>query len=77
MIKVNSFDEALHYVNRLGFTVKPGFPGWIPAAQTRLCNTTDALYNAAGREYPYTVHYYRKRKEFVVNGSVVVDAGRL
>ena len=76
-VKINNFDEGLTYVNRLGFTERPGFPGWIPAAQKRMCDTENALFVAAGHAYPFTVHFFRKERKFLVNGKVEVDARRL
>lgn len=74
MVTIENFDDALHYVHRLGFTVKSGFPGWIPQAQARMCNVTDKLWQGANKVYPYTVHYTRKDKVFTVNENVKVDA---
>lgn len=74
---IESFMDAVHYVNRLGFSVKPGFPGWIIQAQERLASAANKLWQAANKGYPYTVHYYRKEKTFVVNNSQIVDASRL
>jgi len=73
MKTIADFDSAIKYVSRLGFTARPGFPGWIPAAQKRMCNVADALLMAAGKQYPFTVHYHRKQTAFVVNGSEYVD----
>ena len=81
MVTIHNFDEGIRYVNRLGFTVKPGFPGWIVAAQTRMANTENALFKAAGKTYPYKVHYHRKEKFFQVkrmDGTIdIVKAGSL
>ena len=77
MVKIESFQDGIEYVKRLGLTVRPGFPGWIPAAQERMCDTEETLYNAAGRQYPYNVHYHRKERKFTVNGSITVDASRM
>jgi len=70
---IDSFMDSIAYVNRLGFTVSPGFPGWIVQAQERLANAASKLWKA-GNPYPFTVHYYRKRQQFIVNNSVVLDA---
>lgn len=75
--QITSFDGCLHYVNRLGFTVKPGFPGWIPQAQARLSNACHVLYTTAGQTYTFTVHYERKARRFIVNNSVVINAQNL
>ena len=78
--RIKDFDAALVYVNRLGFNVKPGFPGWIIACQKRLCDTVNALFKAAGG-YPFDAHYSRKSRRFYVrrqDGVIdVVKAGRL
>jgi hypothetical protein len=77
MTKINDFDGGLRYVSRMGFTAKPGVPGWIVEAQARMCDAEDALFRAAGGTYPFTVHYFRKKKRFLVNGEVEVDARRI
>lgn len=83
MKTIRNFDEGLDYVNRLGFNVKPGFPGWIIAAQKRLCDVEFKLWETAGKRYPFKVRYSRKTKQFFVhalkeNGKLdfinVVDA---
>jgi hypothetical protein len=81
MVTKKDYDELLDYVSRLGFTVKLGLPGWIPAAQERMCGVADAILEANGGEWPVRVHYHRARKWFSVyraDGDVSwVDAGRM
>ena len=79
MVQIENFEQGLQYVLGLGFTVRPGFPGWILAAQKRLCDTEQALHDAAGG-YPYNVHYHRKDQRFEVTPigkTVFVDATNL
>lgn len=81
VVVIHNFDEGIRYVNRLGFTERPGVPGWIPAAQKRMADTEAALFKAAGKEYPFKVKYSRKHKIFQVHRkdrSVhIVDAKEL
>ena len=81
MVTIRNFQDGIEYVNRLGFTVRPGFQGWINRAQKRMCDTEETLYNAAGRVYPYQAHYHRRDACFTVVDSRgkkhLIDASRL
>lgn len=63
---INNFDDALQYVNRLGFAnTNKRYPSWIVQAQMNLCRVTDLLVKESGG-YPYKVRYHRKDKAFTV-----------
>lgn len=63
---IQSFDDALTYVARCGFTIPARYasPGWIPEAQHRLCQATDALLKASGNESWYTQTFVPFRVQF-------------
>lgn len=55
MKQIDSFQTALKYVNNLGFATS----GNIAYQQAALCSVTDALFDAAGKAYPFKVCYHR------------------
>lgn len=72
MVKVQTYQELLTYLNGLGI-VHPSKPiGW---RQQDLCSFADDLQVLAG-EYPFSIHYHRAKTQknarygvhFTVNG---------
>lgn len=63
MKTITNFDNALEYINRLGFSGGKG-PGWIPEAQRRLCLIESALYKAANNAYPYRVVFHTHKDRY-------------
>jgi hypothetical protein len=72
MVKVQTYQELLTYLNGLGI-VHPSKPiGW---RQKDLCSFADDLQVLAG-EYPFSIHYHRAKTQknaryglrFTVNG---------
>ena len=84
---LNNFQEALDYVNRLGFAGSKG-PGWIPVAQGRMCDVINELESAVvGKPkdeikwpgespYPFRVRFHRPTRCVAGNlryGSFLVE----
>jgi hypothetical protein len=76
MKRINTFIEALDYVNRLGFAGS----GNIANRQHNLCDVTDSLHTAAG-EYPYRVQFHRSpyapKFPFLGTFTVIGACGRI
>jgi hypothetical protein len=71
---LNTFEEALDYVNRLGFAGAKG-PGWIPVAQGRMCDVIEALECSA---LCTTVEARKKRhNEIFKQGGILSEEERV
>ena len=69
---IDSFDDCLAYVHRLGVCKVAKGPGWIPDAQKRLCDTCNKILAQTGQDSwyqvtfrPFFIHYVRATGNFI------------
>lgn len=70
-MKLNNWEETLHYVNRLGLVNRTMPIGWKQQVLMDNVNRIEALHNPAQPMYPLEVKYSRKSDSFTVRGLTV------